>query len=182
MTLAAVVIALLLGGGQLVFNGFKQTVRLFDTVWLRLLLGFALGGLIKVLIPSEVVARWLGHASGVKGIVIGSYIGVILPGAPYVFLPVVASIYAAGAGVGPVIGLMVSRALLSINTLVVWQIPFLGAEISLARYITSLLIPPVLGIIGATVFKVISRPSSPDTMSAGESATALSGKEKGENQ
>lgn len=124
---------------------------------MRLLLGFTLGGLVRVLIPNAVIARWLGHTSGFRGILIGSYIGVIMPGGPYVTLLVIASIYSAGAGVGPVIALLTGRSLLGIQMLVVWQIPFLGMEIPLARYITCLVIPPMVGLAGAAVFRIVTR-------------------------
>ncbi|MEE8414563.1 MAG: permease [Dehalococcoidales bacterium] len=161
LVLLALGTAFLTGGWQLAFDGLKQTGRLFNTVWLRLLLGFTLGGLIRVVIPHALIAKWLGHTSGLKGILIGSYIGIIIPGGPFVFLPIIASIYSAGAGVGPVIALLTGRALLSIHMLVVWYIPFLGAEIPLAGYLTSLLIPPILGLAGIVVFRIITRFSSP---------------------
>lgn len=170
LVLIALGTAFLTGGWQLAFDGLKQTGRLFNTVWLRLLLGFTLGGLIRVVIPHALIAKWLGHTSGLKGILIGSYLGIILPGGPYVFLPIIASIYSAGAGVGPVIALMTGRALLSIDILVVWHIPFLGAGIPLARYITSLLIPPLLGLIGIAVFRIITKLSSLASMYADENS------------
>ncbi len=150
----AVVIALAQGGWQLTFDGLRQAVQLADMVWLRLILGFILGGLIRVLIPSALIAKWLGHTSGIKGILIGSYIGIILPGGPWVNLPIIASIYHAGAGIGPVIALLTGRVLLGIQVLVVWQIPFLGVEIPLAKYITCLIVPPLVGLAGAAVLRI----------------------------
>ena len=157
LVVAAVAATFWRGGWQLTIFGFTQSGQLFQTVWLRLILGFILGGLVQGLIPSALIAKWLGHASGLKGILIGSYIGVILPGGPYVTLPVIASIYRAGAGVGPVIALVTGRALLGLQMLLVWQIPFLGVEIPLARYIACLFLPPLVGLAGRSVFQVITR-------------------------
>ena len=157
LVLVALVAAFWQGGSQGILEGLKRAGQLFNTVWLRLLLGFTLGGLVRVLVPSALIARWLGHTSGLKGILIGSYIGVIMPGGPYVSLPVIASIYSAGAGVGPVIALLTGRALLGIQMLVVWQIPFLGMGIPLARYIACLFIPPLVGLAGAAVFRLVTR-------------------------
>ncbi len=168
LLLVAFTVALLMGGSQLASDGIRQAVQLLDMVWIRLLLGFTLGGLIRVLISGPLIAKWLGHSSGFKGILIGSYIGIIIPGGPWVFLPIIASIYGAGAGVGPVIALMTGRALLAINNLVVWQIPFLGTEIPLSRYIPSLLLPPLLGLAGIVVFRMISRLSGPAKLDTGE--------------
>ncbi len=117
LVLIAVAVASSTGGWQLALDGLKQAGQLANTVWLRLLLGFTLGGLIQVLIPKALIAKWLGHTSGLKGIFIGSYIGIIMPGGPFVSLPVIASIYRAGAGVGPVIALLTGRGLLGIQML-----------------------------------------------------------------
>ena len=159
LVVIAMVAALSTGGWQLAFDGLKQAGQLANTVWLRLLVGFTLGGLVWVLIPSALVAKWLGHTSGLKGILIGSYIGVVMPGGPYVSLPVIASIYSAGAGVGPIIALLTGRVLLGIQLLVVWQIPFLGVGIPLARYIACLFIPPLVGLAGVAVFRMVTRAS-----------------------
>ncbi len=152
LVLLALIAALARGGWETASFGFSQAGNLFSTVWVRLLLGFTLGGLVRVAIPSAVIAKWLGHASGLRGILIGSYIGVIMPGGPYVTLPVIASVYSARAGVGPVIALLTGRSLLGIQMLVVWQIPFLGMELPLARYIACLVVPPLVGLAGRPSF------------------------------
>lgn len=145
------------GGWELTLLGFGQAGQLFQTVWLRLILGFTLGGLVQGLVPSAVIAKWMGHTSGFKGILIGSYIGVISPGAPYITLPIIAAIYRAGAGVGPVIALLTGQSLLGLQMLLVWQIPFLGVEVPLSRYIAGLFLPPLLGLAGRSVYNVITR-------------------------
>ena len=136
--------------------GLIQAGQLMQQVWLRLLLGFILGGLVQVLIPRALIAKWLGHASGLKGILIGSYVGIILPGGPYINLPIVASIYRSGAGVGPIIALLTGRTMLGLQMLLTLQIPFLGVDISLARYIACLIFPPLAGLAGRFVFELLS--------------------------
>jgi uncharacterized membrane protein YraQ (UPF0718 family) len=81
-------------------------------VGLRLLLGFLLVGLIQVLIPRELVLKWLGAGSGLKGIFIGLYLGIFATGGPYVWMPVAASIYKSGADIGPVISMITARGIL----------------------------------------------------------------------
>lgn len=156
MVFVAAVAALWKGGWRLLVSGLKQAGLTFKSIWLRLVLGFTLGGLIQVLIPSHLMAEWLGPASGLKGILIGSYAGVVMTGGPYVTLPIVASVYAAGAGPGPVIALLASMNLLSLPGLLTWAIPFLGAKIALSRYVVSIFIPPLIGLAGAAVFRLLS--------------------------
>jgi uncharacterized membrane protein YraQ (UPF0718 family) len=143
------------GGWQRIIAGLTQSTHLFNKVWLRLLLGFIFGGLIQVLIPRELIAKWLGPTSGMKGILIGSYIGVFITGAPFVRMPVIASIYRAGAGIGPVMAFLAGNGL-ALQGVIVWQIPFLGVGISLTRYFVCLFIPPFVGLAGAAVYRLLT--------------------------
>lgn len=167
LVLIAVGAAFWKGGWELTRLGLVQADHLVETVWLRLLLGFTLGGLIQVLVPRDVIARWLGPTSGIKGILIGSYTGIIISGPPYTMLPVVASLYAAGAGAGPIIALLTGQGLLSLQLLITWQIPFLGIGIPLSKYIASLFIAPLVGFTGGMVFKLLGRLPGTDTRNAG---------------
>jgi uncharacterized membrane protein YraQ (UPF0718 family) len=156
MLMVAVVLTLWKGGWQLLITGLKQAGITFKGMWFRLVLGFTLGGMLQVLLPSTLIAEWLGPDSGLKGILIGSYAGIIMTGGPFVTLPIIASIYAAGAGPGPVIALLASMNLLSLPGLLTWAIPFVGVKIALTRYLVCLVIPPFIGLAGAAIFQVIT--------------------------
>ena len=145
------------GGWQLTLLGLTQAGQLIRTVWIRLLLGFTLGGLVQVLIPRELIAKWLGPTSGLKGLLAGTYTGIIISGGPYVILPIAASIYRAGAGAGPVIAFLTGAGLLSLQGLIVWQIPFLGVEIALSRYVACLLIAPFVGLVAGAILRAVTR-------------------------
>jgi uncharacterized membrane protein YraQ (UPF0718 family) len=67
-------------------------------------------------------------------------------------MPVVASIYKSGANIGPVISMITARGILGFQMLVVWQIPFFGIELSMARYIPCLVVPPIVGLLGQALF------------------------------
>ena len=156
LVVMVIVAALWKGGWQLLLSGFIQTSHLVRTVWLRLLLGFVLGGLITVLIPSSVITEWLGPTSGLKGILIGAYSGIIVGGGgPYVMLPIIASFLKAGAGFGPVIALLASLNLIGLRGLFIWQIPFLGAKLAFSRYVVCLFIPPLVGVLGGLIYQFI---------------------------
>ncbi|MDP2646965.1 MAG: permease [Desulfobacterales bacterium] len=155
LILIAAAISFFIGGWQRVISGLTQGVLLMDKVWLRLLLGIVFAGLLQELVPHEGVAKWLGPTSGLKGILIGSYLGVFMTNAPYVKVPLIMSLYAAGAGIGPVIALLVGGEGLALQSLFVWQIPFLGVGISLSRYVVFLFIPPVVGVAGAAVYRLL---------------------------
>lgn len=156
---AVVLIALIFtwwkGGWPLTRSGLVQAWHLVDTVWLRLLIGITLSGMVQLLIPRDFISRWLGPESGIKGILIGSYSAIVISGPPYVMIPMVASLYVSGAGVGPTIALLTGEALLGMQQLISWHIPFLGTGIPLSKYIVCLIITPLVALAGAAVFKLL---------------------------
>ena len=141
LVLAAFALSFWKGGWQLTFLSITKAGGLFEKIWFRLLLGFLLGGFIQVLIPRTLVSKWLGSGSGLKGILIASYVSMFATGGPFVWLPIVASIYRSGADIGPVLSLITARAILSLQMLVIWQIP-------------CLLVPPIVGLLGRATFRI----------------------------
>ncbi len=109
-----------------------------------------------VLVPSSLIMEWLGPASGLKGILVASLAGVIIGGGgPPIILPIIASLLTAGAGVGPVIALLASWNLVGLRSLLIWQIPFLGAKLALTQFFVYLFIPPIVGILGGFIYRFI---------------------------
>ncbi len=155
MVSVVLAIAFWKGRWQLIAAGLKRGGNIFKSMWLRILIGITLGGLIQVLIPHELIAEWIGPESGLKGILIGSYVAIFSIGGPHVRMPIIASIYAAGAGAGPIIALLIAMNLLSLQMLLTWQIPFFGVKIPLARYIACLFIPPLAGLVGGGIYELL---------------------------
>lgn len=151
-----VVIALWRGGWRLIISGLRRALGTVRIVWLRLLLGILLGGLIRVLIPGAVITEWMGPASGLQGVLIGSFIGLFMVGGPYTQIPVIAAIYQAGAGAGPVIALLTAGNLISVQMLFAWHFPFFGVRLALARFIACLFVPPVVGLLGGALFQILT--------------------------
>lgn len=154
LLVAALTVAFWKGRWVLVGAGLKQTGRTLKSMWFRILLGMMLGGFLQVLVPSASIAEWLGPTSGLKGILIGAYTGLFLSGGPYVVMPVVAAIYHAGAGAGPVIALL-AGGLLNVQGLITFYIPMLGVRLSLANYIICFFVPPLIGLAGGAVYHLL---------------------------
>src|SRR5215831_18492513 len=94
-------------------QGLYSSGRLFGSVWIELLLGFLIAGLLDVLIsPSEITA-WLGTESSTRGILLGWMAGLVIPGGPYLLFPVVANLWKTGAAPGALIALVTAKTLVS---------------------------------------------------------------------
>jgi uncharacterized membrane protein YraQ (UPF0718 family) len=126
----------------------KASGRLLGSVWLELALGFLLAGLVDVLVPQESVARWLGAERLHKGILAGWVAGLVMPGGPYLFFPIAAKLLESGASPGALISFLTAKTLLSPVRTLAYEAPLLGWPLTLARLLPSLLLPPLLGLIG----------------------------------
>ena len=72
-------------------------LALFGGILPRVLAGCLLGAFIAEILPHEKVSRALGPQSGLKGLLIGTAFGAILPGGPFTAYPVAAGAVDHGA-------------------------------------------------------------------------------------
>jgi uncharacterized membrane protein YraQ (UPF0718 family) len=126
------------------------------SIWdnlLLLLASFAVAGLVQVLIPKGFISRWLGTEAGFKGILLGCIAGGLLPGSPYSVFPVVASFYAAGASISTIVSFITAWSLWSVSRLPL-EVGIIGPKLTLIRFLSTLIFPPIAGIIAQLLSKV----------------------------
>ena len=63
-------------------KGINATGSLILEITPRMIAAFLLAGLIQAIVPQEVIVRWMGHGTGLKGILIGMSLGGVAPGGP----------------------------------------------------------------------------------------------------
>jgi uncharacterized membrane protein YraQ (UPF0718 family) len=155
-TLVMVVVAIVLlavafwQGRDLPLAGVMAAGR---TLWRNLallLLGFLIAGLAQVLIPKDLISRWLGSGSGIRGILIGCVLGGLVPGAPYATFPLVAVLYQGGASLGAVVGFVSAWALWSVSRLPV-EMALIEPRAALFRYAITFAVPPAAGLLAEVV-------------------------------
>ncbi|TFG50178.1 MAG: hypothetical protein E4H33_00705 [Anaerolineales bacterium] len=113
---------------------------------LLIFLAFIIVGFVNILSPEELVQTWIGPGSGWRGIASAEFLGMLLPGGPYVVFPIIAILVQAGAGLAPVITLITSWSTQSLLT-VSFELPFMGWRFTLIRWGIGLLIPLLTGFI-----------------------------------
>jgi len=133
-------------------TALQRSGRMLGGVWPELLLGFILAGLIDVLLSEADLIKWLGDQHLGAGILLGWALGLILPGGPYLLFPLVANLMRQGAAPGPLIALMTAKVLLSPIRMVSYEAPLLGWPMTLARFVPSLLLPPIIALFGQWLF------------------------------
>lgn len=132
-------------------RGIRQGWQTLRRTAPLLLIAFIIVGYINVLSPQTLVQRWIGPASGWTGLLLAEGVGVLLPGGPYVVFPLISVLYRAGAGVGPVITLITSWAMLALIT-VTFELPFMGWRFTAVRWGLGLIFPVLAGAAAQLIF------------------------------
>ncbi len=125
--------------------GAREGLSVFLMTAPRLFAAFVLAGMMQVLIPRELVARWLSDASGMRGILFASAAGALTPGGPFLQFPIVAAIYKMGAGTAPIVAYLTAWSLMGVHRIILWEIPFLGPRLTFTRLAFSLPVPILVG-------------------------------------
>ncbi len=138
------------GSGEHI-TGLKNAITMTTQILPLLLAAFIVAGMIQVLIPQELIARWVGAESGFKGIVIGTIAGGLSPGGPYVSLPIAAGLLHAGASLGTMVAYLTGWSLWAIARLPM-EVGIMGWRFTLVRMISTFLLPFVAGMIAEIFF------------------------------
>lgn len=134
------------GGDAAVRRGLGDAWAMIVQVGPRLLAAFVLAGFIQVLLPRDLIMRWMGAKSGFRGILIATAVGLITPGGAILAFPFLAALFKLGAGYGPLVAYLTSWELLSLYRAAVWDIPFMGIEFTALRFSVSFFLPLLAGL------------------------------------
>ena len=105
----------------------------------------------QVLIPHDIVAKWVGMESGIRGIIIGTIAGGFAPGGPYVSLPIASGLLRAGANVGTMVAFLTGWSLWAVSRLPM-EVGIMGWKFTLIRIACTFFFPPMAGILANRFF------------------------------
>lgn len=143
------------GGPQRVGEALGNGGQLFLSVMPNLILGFSLAGFLYVLVPRELVSGWMGAESGIRGLFMGTAAGMLTPGGPFTHFPILASFISKGAAVGPVCAYIAAWSLIGLSRFLVWELPILGHQIAIVRFLASAALPPLIGWLGGQIYRTL---------------------------
>jgi len=153
LSLVLFTVALIQGQGSHL-EGLKIGWRMTIEALPLIILAFIAAGLLQTLIPRDIVSRWLGNESGIRGLLVGSFAGAMTLGGPYVSYPIAAGLYKSGAGIGTMVAFISGWSLWSFGRLPL-EIGLMGWRFTIIRYASILFLPPLAGVIASYLAKII---------------------------
>jgi uncharacterized membrane protein YraQ (UPF0718 family) len=140
-------------------------LKLYVSILPKVMLGCLIGALIRLLISRVMIERFIGEGSGLTGLVIASLVGMLFPAGPFTIFPLAVVLLSSGADRGAAITFISAWLLIGINRAIIWEMPFFGTDFVLFRFLISLPMPIMLGLLARLpIFDALNPepPSEPD--------------------
>jgi uncharacterized membrane protein YraQ (UPF0718 family) len=134
-------------GQDTVVDVLNEDISLLLDMMPRVVMALSVASLLWVVLPRERMAGLVGSESGLRGLVIAAIAGTITPGGPSSAYGLLAVLAAAKADRGALVAYITAWALLGFQRILIWDVPFMGAEFSLVRFTISMPLPIVAGLI-----------------------------------
>ncbi|MDC0074306.1 permease [Alphaproteobacteria bacterium] len=123
------------------------------TILPRIPIALIAAGFIAVLLPQELISEWIGSESGIIGIFIATFFGVLIPSGPIVAFPIAIALFNSGAGVTQLVAFLTGWSIFQFSRLLIWEVPFLGWQFASRRLLLSISLPFIAaGISSLLIF------------------------------
>jgi len=142
------------GGGEHIL-GLKSTGNMLVQLVPLLIFALIVAGMVQVLLPQEMISKWVGAESGFRGLLIGTAMGGFTPGGPFVTMPIAAGLLRAGAGIGTMVAFLTAWSLIAVARLPM-ELGVMGWKFTLIRLACTFFFPPIAGLIANRLFSGVN--------------------------
>lgn len=134
-------------GSDVVALALRKDAEILLDLLPRVFIALSIAALIWVLLPRDRVSALVGKESGLRGLVIATMAGMVTPGGPSSAYSLLAVMAVSGADRGALIAYITAWATLGMQRILIWDVPFMGAEFATLRFMISLGLPMLAGLI-----------------------------------
>ena len=134
---------------SLVWKFFVEMIMILPAVMILM-------GLFAVFVSKDMVVKYLGKTSGVKGILLGLFFGALPTGPLYVAFPLAAALIKKGARISNIIIFLSAWACIKIPQEMV-ELQFLGFKFMLVRLTLTILFVVFMGIFIEKIIELTNR-------------------------
>ena len=137
-------------------DALGRNTELLTGVLPRVVAAQLLAGFVWVLLPRDRLSAFLQRNRGRRALFVAAAVGAITPGGPASAFPFLAILAGLGADIGVLVAYITSWALLGVQRVIVWDMPFMGVDFSLLRFLVGLPLPILAGMVARRLPMTVS--------------------------
>lgn len=134
-------------GGQAFSAALVDDMALVGFLVPKLGAALLIAAFVQVLLPPSFFARIMGEETGVKGMAVATAAGTVTPGGPMTSFPMVTVLRDGGTGIGPLVAYITAWTTMGLQRVFMWEVPLMGAEFAAIRFISSMPLAIIAGLI-----------------------------------
>lgn len=127
--------------------GFVRAAEQIVILLPRMVLALVAAGFMVMLIPAELIGRYLGEEAGLTGILIGSAAGLLVPSGGLIAFALAAAFANKGAETPALIAFLTGWSVFALHRIFIFEVPLLGVHFARMRLVSVLLLPPLAGCL-----------------------------------
>jgi len=135
--------------------GGRFALGTLKTVLPIMLLALPMAGFLTVLVPDRFAAILFGAETGLRGHLVATVVGALIPGGPFVSFPIVLALWSSGAGPAQMVTLISAWSVLAVNRVVVWEAPLMGWRFVALRLATGFWLPLASGLAAEALLALL---------------------------
>jgi len=137
-------------------KGLRRGLEQFAIIFPRMICALIGAEFLAMMIPAEVIGRFLGNEAGFTSILIGSFTGLLIPAGPIISFSIAATFAKAGASTPAIISFLTAWSLFSIHRIIIYEIPLLGFSFLRLRILSVLILPITAGVLVLATTKILT--------------------------
>lgn len=127
--------------------GIKRALEQFAKLVPRMLCALLAAGFVAKLIPSALIAGYLGAEAGLRAILIAAAAGLIVPAGPVIAFSIAVVFARAGASVPALVAFITSWSVFAAHRIFIYEIPLLGPSFLRLRLVSAAAMPLLAGLL-----------------------------------
>ncbi len=141
------IVCWLVKGGEAVRKALGTDLDLLGGLLPRVIVALSVAALVFFMLPRDRISGLVGQELGFKGILVATAAGTVTPGGPSSAFALLSVLGVAGADRGAMVAYITAWATLGLQRVLVWDVPFMGAEFAILRLAVSLPVPILAGLL-----------------------------------
>jgi uncharacterized protein len=137
-------------------KGLTRGLEQFAIIVPRMICALIGAEFMAMMVPAEIIGRFLGNEAGILSILIGSLTGLLIPAGPIISFSIAATFAKAGASTPAVIAFLTAWSLFSIHRILIYEIPLLGFSFLRLRILSVFILPVLAGLLVLTATEILS--------------------------
>jgi uncharacterized membrane protein YraQ (UPF0718 family) len=138
-------------GIPLALTDMRKQIAMFA---MRLPPALLAAAFLSLIVPTDLVAPYIGPESGWQGIFIATAFGAFIPGGPILTFPMALVVWRAGAGDAQMVALLASWSVFAMHRIISYELPMLGGRFVMLRMASTWMLPLLAGLLALAVIAI----------------------------